>query len=229
MKSFTRAALLAAIAISPMSAAHAQEAPRIFAGSNGELEATFDNNCVVYYRSDGYRRDANSNCSSGQIASADVGVRSYRREQGMDGYAGSEAPPGGYGNNGHHFGPPEVVMDGHGCGHVLVGPSCIVYYGRDGDRDDTNDMCSRSERSDADKAMASFRREQGLTQEKRSGFAYGLPVLRLRNGNYQVTTGGGCTVYFNDRGGLMTSMPACDAGDRAKAATAVLLFRRENN
>lgn len=78
-------------------AASAQEAPRIFAGTNGEIEATYQNNCVVYYRANGDRRDANRNCSQDQVRRADVGVEAYRREQGMDGYAGSEAPPGGFG------------------------------------------------------------------------------------------------------------------------------------
>jgi hypothetical protein len=119
-------------------------------------------------------------------------------------------------------------MDDHGRAHVLVGPSCVVYYGRNGDRHDTNSQCSKSERREADDAMASFRKEQGLTKERRSGYACGLPVFRLRNGNYQVTTGNGCTVYFRSNGTLLSSLPNCDASDRAKASTAVLLFRRQN-
>jgi len=207
----------------------AQEAPRIFAGSNGEIEATFSSNsCVVYYDARGQRKTANRNCSRTQIARADTGVASYRREQGMDGYAGSEAPPGGFGRPGIHYGPPEVVMDNHGRGHVLVGAQCIAYYGRDGKRSDTNSHCSSSDRRAADRAMQSYRREQGLNQNHSSGYTYGIPVLRLRNGNYQATVSGTCTVYFNDRGGLMSSLPGCTIAEKANASIAVLQYRRSN-
>lgn len=209
--------------------AMAQEAPRIFAGSNGEIEATFSNNCVVYYDARGKRKSANKNCSSSQRSRADTGVASYRREQGMAGYPGSEAPPGGFGaHGGHHYGPPEVVMDRHGRAHVNVGGACVVYYDRDGDRDGTNDHCSHSERSKADDAMESYRKEQGLTEKHHSGYTFGVPVLRLRNGNYQATVSGTCTVYFNDKGGLMSALPGCDAGEKANAAIAVLQYRRNN-
>lgn len=87
-----------AAAASLATSAFAQEAPRIFAGTNGEIEATYQNNCVVYFKANGERREANSRCSRDQVRRADTGVAAYRREQGMDGYAGSEAPPGGYGN-----------------------------------------------------------------------------------------------------------------------------------
>lgn len=207
----------------------AQDAPRIFAGTNGEIEATFSNNCVVYYDADGRRKSANSNCSSSQRSRADTGVAAYRREQGMNGYAGSEAPPGGFGNHGgDRYGPPEVVMDGHGRAHVNVGAACIVYYDRDGDRDGTNDHCSHSDRGKADDAMESYRKEQGLSQNHHSGYTFGIPVLQLRNGNYQATVSGTCTVYFNDRGGLLTSLPACTTGEKANAAIAVLQYRRNN-
>ena len=207
----------------------AQDPPRIFAGSNGEIEATFSNNCVVYYEANGRRKSANNNCTRDQRSRADTGVAAYRREQGMDGYAGSEAPPGGFGRSGnHHYGPPEVVMDHHGRSHVNVGAACIVYYGRSGDRDGTNDQCSHSDRSKADDAMASYRKEQGLKQNHHSGYTFGIPVLQLRNGNYQATVSGTCTVYFNNRGGLMTALPGCTTGEKANAAIAVLQYRRNH-
>jgi len=211
--------------------AQAQETPRIFAGTNGEIEATFSsNNCVVYYDARGQRERANGNCNRGQIMLADRGVEAYRREQGMEGYPGSEAPPGGFGggNSGGNYGPPEVVMDRHGRSHVNVGGSCVVYFDRDGDRDGTNDHCSRSERRQADDAMDTYRREQGLEREHHSGYTFGIPVLQLRNGNYQATVSGTCTVYFNDRGGILTWLPDCTTAERANASVAVLQYRRNN-
>ncbi|MGD9712533.1 MAG: hypothetical protein AB7V46_10755 [Thermomicrobiales bacterium] len=209
------------------SPATAQGTAQIFAGTNGEIEATFPNNCVVYYDASGRRKGANKNCSRSQVNQADTGVAAYRREQGMDGYPGDEAPPGGFGRPGsHHYGAPEVVMDRHGRSHVLVGSSCIVYYDRGGARDGTNDHCSHSDRSKADAAMQSYRREQGKTQNHPSGYSYGIPVLQLRNGNYQATVSGTCTVYFNNRGGLMSALPGCTTGEKANAAIAVLQYRR---
>jgi hypothetical protein len=208
----------------------AKEAPRILVGSNGEIEATFSgNNCVVYYDTKGHRKSANSNCKGGQLTRADDGVAAYRREQGMEGHPGSEAPPGGFeDDNNHHYGPPEVVMDRHGRSHVLVGSSCIAYFDRDGDRDGTNDQCSHSERREADDAMESYREEQGRTEKHHSGYTFGIPVLQLRNGNYQATVSGTCTVYFNRKGGLMSALPGCTTAERANASVAVLQYRQNN-
>jgi len=140
-----------------------------------------------------------------------------------------EAPPGGFGSHdSEHYGPPEVVMDRHGRSHVYVGAACIVYYDRGGDRDGTNDHCSRSDRSQADDAMESYRKEQGLKEKHHSGYTYGIPVLQLRNGKYQATVSGTCTVYFNDKGGLMSALPGCTTGEKANASVAVLQYRRSN-
>lgn len=85
---YTPAILTAAILWS--GSAQAQEVPRIFAGTNGEIEATYTNNCVVYYDASGRQKQSNSNCSNEQVRRADTGVAAYRREQGMDGHAGNE-------------------------------------------------------------------------------------------------------------------------------------------
>ena len=210
--------------------ASAQEPPRIFAGGNGEIEATYSqNNCVVYYDARGHRKSANRNCDRSQVARADAGVAAYRREQGMNGHVGSEAPPGGFRNPSRpHYGVPQVVMDRHGRSHVAVGGGCIVYYDRRGDRSSTNDHCSSADRRAADRAMSTYRKEQGLNKNHHSGYTYGIPVLRLRNGNYQATVSGKCTVYFNNRGGLMTALPGCTIAEKANASVAVLQYRRNN-
>ena len=218
------------LAFAIVAPAVAQESAQLFAGTNGEIEATYSsNNCVVYYDASGRRKNANRNCSAAQIKRSDTGVAAYRREQGMDGPPGSEAPPGGFGRPGsHHDGPPEVVMDGHGRGHVLVGGECIVYYGRDGARESTNHFCSGGDNRTADDAMRSYRREQGMSERNSSGYPYGITVLQLRNGKYQATVSGTCTVYFNDRGGLLIAMPKCTTAEKANAALAVVEYRRNH-
>jgi hypothetical protein len=221
---------VSALVLGFASPAAAQAPPQLITGTNGEIESTFPaNNCVVYYDASGRRKSANPNCSSGQISQSDVGVAAYRREQGMDGYPGDEAPPGGFRAPSNHHGPPEVVMDRHGRSHVLVGSQCIVYYGRDGTRErNENPYCSSRDRRAADDAMRAYRREQGLRPNHPSGYAYGIPVIRLRNGNYQATVSSTCTVYFNDRGGLLTYLPKCTIAEKANASIAVLQYRRSN-
>lgn len=112
-----RISLLAAIGLAAVftpATISAQEAPRIFAGTNGEIEATFSNNCVVYYNASGRQTNSNDNCTHDQVRRADIGVDSYRREQGMDGYAGSEAPPGGFGGSNYQGSELHLVCFGDG-------------------------------------------------------------------------------------------------------------------
>lgn len=73
------------------------------------------------------------------------------------------------------------------------------------------------------------RREHRSDRSERSHGMYdGFSVLRLKNGKYQASDTEGCTVYFNDRGGLLSAMPDCDIGQKARASVAVLQFRRAN-
>ena len=59
--------------------------PEIIAGTNREAEVIFKgNNCVVYYRRNGTRREANRNCRNRQINRADRSMSAFRREQGWD-------------------------------------------------------------------------------------------------------------------------------------------------
>jgi hypothetical protein len=57
--------------------------PEIMIGRNGEAEAVFRNDCVVYYDRRGRRTDARPNCNDRQLDTADQAIRAYRREQGL--------------------------------------------------------------------------------------------------------------------------------------------------
>jgi hypothetical protein len=57
--------------------------PEIMVGRNGEAEAVFRNNCVVYYDRRGRRTEALPNCNDRQLDKADQSMRAYRREQGL--------------------------------------------------------------------------------------------------------------------------------------------------
>lgn len=59
-------------------------APQIIMGRNGEGEVIFaSNNCVVYYKPGGKRKNKSNACSSKQGHRADDAMKRYRREQGM--------------------------------------------------------------------------------------------------------------------------------------------------
>ena len=57
--------------------------PQIIAGSNGEAEVVFKNDCVVYYDRPGRRTNVSPRCNGNQVTKADQAMRAYRREQGL--------------------------------------------------------------------------------------------------------------------------------------------------
>lgn len=61
--------------------------PEIIMGTNNEGEVIFKgNNCVVYYKKNGTRKNASPACSNGQLQKADLAMAAYRREQGVGGW-----------------------------------------------------------------------------------------------------------------------------------------------
>lgn len=57
--------------------------PQLIAGSNGEAEVVFKNDCVVYYDRRGRRTNVSPKCQGSQVTKADQALRAYRREQGL--------------------------------------------------------------------------------------------------------------------------------------------------
>ncbi|QGU32459.1 hypothetical protein [Thermochromatium tepidum] len=57
--------------------------PEIMMDRNGEAEAVFRNDCVVYYDRLGRRTEARPNCNDRQLDIADQAMRDYRRAQGL--------------------------------------------------------------------------------------------------------------------------------------------------
>lgn len=142
--------------------------PEIFMGSNGEGEVTFNNNCVVYYNSQGRRTSKNNNCNSGQGRTADDAMARYRRDHRMSNSYNNEErgdPEAGFaawqaeqdGNDG----VPEIFMGRNGEGEVTFSNNCVVYYNSSGNRTSKNDNCNSGQGRTADDAMQRHRREQG--------------------------------------------------------------------
>jgi hypothetical protein len=59
--------------------------PEIIAGTNGEAEVIFKNNCVVYYNARGQRKTNLPACKPDQVRQADSAITNYRKEQGLSG------------------------------------------------------------------------------------------------------------------------------------------------
>jgi hypothetical protein len=62
--------------------------PRVIAGTNGEAEVIFNNNCVVYFDARGRETNHGSKCSAAARDRARVAIDAYRREQGLGGNHG---------------------------------------------------------------------------------------------------------------------------------------------
>lgn len=80
-------------------------------------------------------------------------MKSYRREQGLDG------------GSSHHgsSSPPEIKVGDNGRAEVKFGShGCKVVYDPDGSRLKASDKCTKQQKKEADRAMASYRREQGM-------------------------------------------------------------------
>lgn len=144
--------------------------PEVIMGRNGEGEVIFNNDCVVYYNSNGRRLSKNDNCGSGQGGRADDAMADYRRNNHSSGnyqynnngdpeagFADYQAQHGGNNNNS----TPEIVMGRNGEGEVIFNNDCVVYYNSNGRRRDKNNHCNNNQGQRADDAMASYRREQG--------------------------------------------------------------------
>lgn len=82
--------------------------------------------------------------------------------------------------------PPEIITGTNGEGEVIFSNNCVVYYAADGSRRDSLPACSAGQISDADSAMAAYRREQGLAgpQESSAAPAHGQPVAQSDMARY---------------------------------------------
>ncbi|MEO7244596.1 MAG: hypothetical protein ABIX12_05560 [Rubrivivax sp.] len=201
------------------------ETPRIFTARNGALEAVYDaNDCVVYYDAYGRRTDQRSVCSRDQVNQSRDAIDRYRREQGSGGSGSSDRRPS-YDRDR----TPDVTVHGNGSGWVDIG-SCRVQYGRDGRRIANPRDCSRDDLLRADRAMETYRREQGI-----GGGAHNRPpndrdripnVTVNRNGSGWVDIGS-CRVQYDRDGQRSSSSPDCSRDDRSRADRAMETYRRE--
>jgi hypothetical protein len=128
--------------------------PEIIAGRNGEAEVVFSNNCVVYYNDRGRRTDSQRACRDRQLRQADEAMAAYRREQGLD------DRPADHGGGG--YGGPEIIFGNAGYSRVEFGNKCIITYDNKGNRQQIRPASQAHEVQQADRAIAAYRREQGL-------------------------------------------------------------------
>jgi hypothetical protein len=127
------------------------ETPDIRVDSDGLPKVKFKNGCVMEYDTRGVRVHKSNKCTKDQAKRADDAVGDYVERQ-----------KSGHGHADHHSddGSPRIIMGKNNEGEVIFKDDCVVYYDAKGHRKNKNDKCSKSQASQADDAMARYRREQ---------------------------------------------------------------------
>jgi hypothetical protein len=212
----TLAAALALSVVAPAAVYARDETPRIFSVRNGELEAVFyANDCVVYYDAYGRRTDQRSGCTRDQVNQSRDAIDRYRREHG-------NARPS-YDRDR----TPNVTVHGNGSGWVDIG-SCRVQYDREGRRIGNPRDCSRDDLTRADRAMETYRREQGIGGGSHNRPSYNRPNVTVnRNGSGWVDIGS-CRVQYDRDGRRSSSSRECSRDDLSLADRAMAAYRREH-
>jgi hypothetical protein len=139
-------------------------APEVHPGIKGTGSVSFNNGCVVFFNAEGQRFQNLPACHGQQIRRAESAMANYRTEQGLNRtddehpWAGSQS-----GGNGNYNGaPPEIIMGTNGEGEVIFRNNCVAYYNAQGRRYRQQPSCNPTLIRQADAAMASYRREQGM-------------------------------------------------------------------
>jgi hypothetical protein len=137
-------------------------APEVRPGIRGTASVTFNNGCVVFFNAEGQRFQNLPACHGQQIRRAETAISSYRTEQGLN-RTDNEHPWAGSHSNGNGNGaPPEIMMGTNGEGEVIFRNNCVAYYNAMGRRYKQQPSCNPTLIRQADAAMASYRREQGM-------------------------------------------------------------------
>ena len=221
----------AGLIVLPTPDAHAQ-APRIVPGGNGAAQVIFPggsrNKCIVSYDRRGRMTGQTPWCSANHRAQAARAIASYRREQGIGG------PVKGHSRPAAPSGPPQIIMGRNGQGEVIFkANNCVVYYRRNGTRQRHLPTCRSGQVSRADRAMASYRREQGIGEPVKGHSRPAAPsappqIIMGRNGQGEVIfKANNCVVYYRRNGTRQRYLPACRPGQVSQADKAMASYRRE--
>ncbi len=199
----------AAIAGRTGAAASGGGGPEVTPARNGELDVSFPNGCMVFYRSDGDRKGDNERCSRDQRDRADDAAERYRRDHDLSG----DRPGAGPGPR------PEIVDRRGGEFDVQFTTGCAAFYDEDGDRRDDNGRCARDELNRADAAAERYAKRN----PDRPGVGGDGPlptVTKERDGSPLVEYSNGCTVRFEQSGRFIGGSKACskDQIERARKA-----------
>ncbi len=139
-------------------------APEVNVGVKGAGRVTFNNGCVVFFNVDGQRFQNLPACHGQQIPRAESAMSRYREEQGLN-RTNDEHPWRSFQSNGNsnsNDAPPEIIMGTNGEGEVIFRNNCVAYYNAQGRRYKQQPNCNPGLIRQADAAMASYRREQGM-------------------------------------------------------------------
>jgi hypothetical protein len=204
---------LAAVLLPSLASA---DTARIIVGGNGEGEVIFrDNDCVVYFDRRGRESDKGARCTRSQVLQANEAMDRYRRDQGLD----RRGEDRGDDRN------PVVRVNGDGSSRVEIG-SCRVQYDRRGRRIGNPRDCSSRQLEQADRAMETYRREQGTDRPGR-GDDDGTPRVSMNSDGSGRVDIGDCRVQYDRRGRRIGSPRDCSSRQLVRADTAMETHRRE--
>ena len=137
-------------------------APQVTLQANGTGRVTYQNGCVVYYNAGGQRFQNLPACHGQQIPRADAAMAASRSEQGLDRTDNEHPWASSPGFGGNDPTPPEIIMGTNREGEVIFRNNCVAYYNAKGRRWQQQPSCNANQLRQADQAMASYRREQGM-------------------------------------------------------------------
>lgn len=233
-----RAALaLALMLVASAAAAQDRDAPRVSADRNGRTEVVVDGDCVVNFNARGERVRNSARCRDGQLRRAERADNRYREE--LAAAAAQRDRDGGR--------EPRITLQRDGQARVDVGRDCDVAYDAYGRRRAQSPGCGNGELARADRAIADYRRQNGLDRTQRPGVVTGIPGVvrpipgtggpgdeRPGHGKGHVTMtadGGsvaftnGCVVTYAVDGRRRGGMRLCSAGQLGRADELMFTYR----
>lgn len=214
-------ALIVGALAAPAHAAARDAAPQIVLGSQGESQVVFRNDCVVSYDANGRETRSLPACSRDQRDRARVAIDAYRRDHGL-GRSGAD-------RSASATEPARITMTGGGRGRVAFGDRCGVNYDDRGRRQEHSGRCTSGDLERADRAMAAYRRDQGLFPGGTGTTADArVPqIVMRRDGVGEVIFVDQCVVRYDERGRRSEVGRRCDDDQVRRADRAMQSYRRE--
>lgn len=190
-------------------------AQRVDRANDGSLKVEFPGPCTVRYDRNGRLIYPDRSCSSSQRYAADRAIRDYMKYQ-------HQRPGGGFGwgqGGQGQYRITDIRFD-----RVRFADNCRVYYDRLGRHLRSDGGCNKTQRNQADRAMANWRRQSGYYPGGGGWYPGGqwndISLLPSYDGGVHVRFRDGCDVYYNRYGNRISADRKCSRYQRDRADAA---------